>query len=77
MNTMKSIGWMSQASMIREHLKVLKKQTQNQRLGKTGQESSDGKVSIFGIPIFVEVYEWLTLSWMNAYIAHTLGQLLV
>ena len=35
---------------------VLKKQTQNQRrLGKTSQESSDGKVSIFGIPICVEM----------------------
>ena len=41
---------MSRASVIREHLKVMKKQTQNQRqLGKTGQESSDGKVSVSGI----------------------------
>ena len=37
---------------------VLKKQTQNQRRsGKTDQESSDGKVNIFGIPICVEVSE--------------------
>ena len=69
---------MSREPMIREHLKVLKKQTQNQRRpGKTNQESSDGKVSISEIPIFVEVFEWITFSWMNAYIAHTLGQLLI
>ena len=59
-------------------LESLKKQTQNQRRPrKTGQESSYGKVSIFGIPIFMEVCEWLTLLLMSAYIARLMGQLLI
>ena len=78
MNTMRLVGWMSQASVIRKRLIVLKKQTQNQRRpGKTGQESSNGKVSISRILVFVKVFEWLTLSWMNAYIAYTFGRLLI
>ena len=45
------------------------KQTQDQRRPvEAGQESSDGKVSIFRIPSIMEVSEGLTFLWKSAYI---------
>ena len=72
MNTVKSEAWMSRVSVIREHFKVLKKQTQNQRrLGKTGQESFNGKVSISRILVFYGSV-WMTYPLVDECLYSTL-----
>ena len=43
---------------------------------EAGQESSDGKVSIFRIPSIMEVSEGLTFLWKSAYIVLIWGSYL-